>query len=207
MKNKVIFYDCGHSGLDPVTKKYYTAPSKMIKFSEEDIFYEGVKNREYGRLAMKKMMDRGITVVPVFHDYLDTPLWKRTKLANDYHTLIQNGIYFSEHSNATPKHNARGFSIWTSPGKTFSDVIADKFIEMYSEKFKQTSIRVMKDLSDGDADYEAKFHVLTETKMPSVLFENLFFDNVHDVKLLRQKKYMESYTTLQADLAEWAVNQ
>lgn len=205
MKNKVIFYNAGHGDIDPDTNEYTTAPSKMFKHPKFT-FYEGVKNREVAYQAISKMVRRGITVVPVFHPYLDTPLWKRAKIINDYHRFIQPGILFEEHSNACKSHKARGFGIWTSPGQTKSDIIAEKGMELYSKAFKgETKIR--RQLKDGDSDYEARLKMLVDTLPPAILFENLFFDNEFDVKKLRDKKYLNKYTTFQADLAEWAVQQ
>jgi N-acetylmuramoyl-L-alanine amidase len=201
MRNKVIFYDVGHGKINPSTGKYVTAPGKMFKHNEFT-FYEGVKNQLVAKQAIAKMTRRGITVVPVAHEWQDTSLWRRVKVANEYHTHIQKGIYFSEHSDASPRHNARGFAIWTSPGQTQSDIIAEKGIEMYKKAFSG-KIPVRKQVSDGDSDYEARFKVLMDTKMPAILFENLFFDNVDDVKLLTDKKYLDKYTTYQADLADW----
>ena len=198
-----VFYDCGHGGIHPNTGKYVTAPSKMFKHEGFE-FYEGVKNREFGMMTMQKLSAKGILVVPVFHEWEDTPLSRRTMVANLYNRNIQKGIYVSEHSNATPSHKARGFSIWTSPGQTMSDVYATEFIKRYTEVFG-SEIRIMKDMSDKDPDYEAKFHVLTVTDMPAVLFENLFFDNEEDVKLLLDEEYKDKYTTLQADWIEWCL--
>lgn len=200
----VVFYDCGHGGIHPNTGQYTTAPSKMFKH-KDFTFYEGVKNREYGKMVIQKLTAKGILVVPVFHEYLDTPLSRRTFIANTYHSNISKGILVSEHSNATRNHNAKGFSIWTSPGRTQSDVFASEFMRMYELEFKG-EVRVLKDMSDGDADYEAKFHMLAKSDMPAILMENLFFDNETDVKKLLDNDYKERYTTLQANWIEWCVN-
>ena len=45
-----------------------------------------------------------------------------------------------------------------------------------------TTIR--SDWSDGDPDKEANYMVLTKTKCPAVLVENLFMDNEDDLRLL-----------------------
>lgn len=208
--NKCIFYSNGHGSLD-LHGNYVTAPAKMHKFKDGTILYEGVKNKEYGDMAMSKMMDLGINVVPVNHTFEDTRLSHRTNLANFYHSTIQKGIYLSEHSNA---HNtrARGFSIWTSPGQTYSDVLATKFFEMYVEEFRKpvehNKIKFRtQDYRDNDPDYEARFWELVQTNMPAVLFENLFFDNRQDAEILMDEGYRDRYTTLQAKFALWSVIQ
>lgn len=217
MAKKVIFLDAGHGGINPKTREYTTAPSKMFKhrqgeFHDKTTFYEGVKNRKYCKdlhLLLNKM---DITVIPVYHEYRDTPLHVRTKLANDYHTNVAEGIYISEHSNATSQHTAIGFSAWTSPGESKSDEYAESFIEAYDQKFMKSTewamwsmsksapqMKILSNTSDGDRDYEARFHVLTQTKMPAVLFENLFFDHYEDATMLQWTLYRREYTQLQAE--------
>ncbi len=40
--------------------------------------------------------------------------------------------------------------------------------------------RLRTDYSDGDLDKERRFYVLTKTKMPAVLTENFFMDNLEE---------------------------
>ena len=219
---KCIFLDMGHGKLD-ANRKYTTAPSKMYTHKDSTLmhdkgtFYEGVKNADYGLVLMEKLVKRGIHVVPVCHNYQDTDLAHRVNIANMYHSTVQKGIYVSEHSNAitgptNPTNTtARGMSIWTAPGYSPSDVIAEKFIEMYSTKFSNelahNKLKLIQQRSDGDGDYEAKFYVLVQTIMPAVLFETLFFDNFEDAKMLMTNEYMQADTDIKAEWAEWAVRQ
>ena len=64
---------------------------------------------------------------------------------------------------------------------------------------KAGRIKTMKDLKDGDTDYEANFYVIKNTDMPAVLIENMFFDNYNDASLLTEEEYFTFYTNLQAD--------
>ena len=90
-----------------------------------------------------------------------------------------NCIYVSVHVNAAGADgkwkNARGWSVYTSPGITKSDALATL---LYNEAKTilppDSKYYVRSDFSDGDPDYEAKFYVLTNTKCPAVLTENLF---------------------------------
>ena len=92
--------------------------------------------------------------------------------------------------------NARGWSIYTSPGETASDRLATEIHaaavpeltqRAYAQTFlptsKQKAIRT--DFSDGDPDYEAKLWMLTQTPCPAVLSENMFQDNKEDVAFLK----------------------
>ena len=206
----------GHGDLDPVTCESATIPQGAKEFThvsgdfhEGSTFYEGVKNRKYINRIYQLLKDRGnVTPVIVNHEWKDTPLHSRVHYANYGHIKIENkGIYFSEHSNATPQHTARGFSIWTSKGETMSDKLADKFMAMYKKRFGVEGNRVQarEDLSDGDSDYEANFYVLSKTSMPAVLSENLFFDQIDDALMLMDVSYMETYCELVADWIEWSI--
>lgn len=197
-----VFLDAGHGGINP-DGKYTTAPSKMYTHkmpfnqSGDVVFYEGVKNRLYCNTLYKKLASAGVNVVKVYHDYEDVSLANRVNVANTYHNLISKGIYVSEHSNATSEGKARGFCAYTSRGNSTSDVLAQRFIENYKKEFPQ--YRILADMSDGDLDQEADFYVIKNTMMPAVLFENLFFDNLEDAKVLYDATYMQRYTDLQFD--------
>ena len=198
-----VFLDAGHGGLDD--KGNYTTPavngkrfthhstdfSKRVRskyFPNE--FLEGVKNRTYADLIAKKLTSLGVNVIKVYNESLDTPLNTRTSIANQYHSTVNKGIYLSEHSNAA-NTKARGVSVWTSIGQTKSDYWADL---VYNE-LSLLGISLMKQMNDGDVDYESNFHVLVQTNMPSILMENLFFDNIEDAKILDTEEYLDIYTT------------
>lgn len=97
-----------------------------------------------------------------------------------------NVIYISLHNNASGNGQwmqSRGWEVYTSPGKTKSDILATcmwNAAKIYLGDL--TTIR--SDWSDGDSDKEAKFFVLTKTKCPAVLVENLFMDNEEDLRVL-----------------------
>lgn len=208
-----VFYDMGHGGLRPKDNAYTTAPSKMYdhvkgEFHNGKSFYEGVKNRQYGYEIVRLLREKGINVVEVNHQWQDTDLLNRTTIANEYNKLVQKGIYISEHSNATPNHNAQGLSIWTSEGQSRSDLLANKFYEMFqgTAEAKAGRIKLMKDIKDGDYDYEANFYVLRHTDMPAILIENMFFDNYADATLLLNEDYFKYYTELQAEWIEWCID-
>lgn len=211
-----VYLDAGHGALNPVTCEYTTAPAKMFEHVTEDFhegkwFYEGVKNRDYVDRIYQILSDRGNVIpVKVYHDWKDIHLRHRVNYINDGHSQLENrGIFLSEHSNATVAHNARGFSIWTSPGQTLSDKLADKFMKMYKKTFQSvdnvTRVKSLEDLSDGDSDYEANFYVLANTYTPAVLTENLFFDQWDDAMILMNTQYKETYCEMVADWAEWSI--
>ena len=208
MIKKCVFLSAGHGGVDPSTNRYTTAPSKMFKHKNGQpyhdgagTFYEGVKNRKYADRVAALLTAKGVNVVKLYHPWLDTPLNTRTELANWYHKNVQQGIYFSEHSNATESHTARGYSVWTSPGQTASDGLATDLMDRYDAVFGEVSeFRRLKDTSDGDPDYEARFSELVNTAMPAILSETLFFDHPNDANVLMSDSYFNVYTQM---VAEW----
>ena len=208
---KCFFADKGRSARD-LNGIYITKEEQNSKYFQHDtgefhgngMFEEGTKNQEYIQLIAEKVWKKGINVVPTSHSYKDTSLNKRIEFANWYHKNIQQGIFFSEHSDAF-NSLAEGFSIFTSPGYTYSDVIAEKLMTRYRDKFQDeistNHIKLRPDYSDGDADREARYSVLVYTNMNSLLIENLFFDNKKDALRLESDEYREEYTDL---IAEWA---
>ena len=101
----------------------------------------------------------------------------------------KNCIYVSIHVNAAGGdgkwHDARGWSVYTSKGKTRSDELATMLYNQAQKLLPHDSKHyVRSDWSDGDPDYEASFYVLSKTACPAVLTENLFQDNKQDVAFL-----------------------
>lgn len=98
-----------------------------------------------------------------------------------------NVVYVSVHVNAAGAdgqwHGARGWSVYTSPGESDSDELANLLLARAKSNLPPgTKMRV--DYTDGDGDIEAKFYVLTMTRCAAVLTENLFQDNREDVDFL-----------------------
>lgn len=116
----------------------------------------------------------------------------------------KNCLYVSIHVNAAGAdgkwHSAGGFSVYTSPGQTKSDLLAQ---HIYTQaeihltdyaKWMETGKKLgcydkyqkpfRTDISDGDKDMEANFYILTKTMCPAVLVECMFQDNKSDVEYL-----------------------
>ena len=104
MRDKVLFIDAGHGGID-ASGIYTTAPSKQHKFEqgfhENGWFYEGVSNRKIAAEFMAQASRMGFLCIPVYHPSEDTHLSIRTNLANHIATKLQaESIYISFHSDA-----------------------------------------------------------------------------------------------------------
>ena len=195
-----VYLDAGHGGLDP-TGAYTTAPSKMHFhnngiFHNGGYFYEGVFNRVLTNRVVKKLNNLGVPNLLVSHEYLDMSLQYRVDTANWYHKNYKKGIFVSNHANASVTHQARGFEVYTTPGKTQSDDFAELLWKQV-ETLLGNKIRMRSDTSDGDHDKEANFYVLRNTAMPAILVEHLFFDNFEDAQLLLNEEIVELFAEAQ----------
>ena len=169
--------DCGHGGM--IGGKYVTAPAKMFVFPDGLTIYEGVINRKIGEYLSGLLSEHGIRHEFVSHANLDTKLEFRVNRADQIYEVDKSCIYLSIHSNSG---GGSGFEIFTSPGQTKSDKVANIFCEVYQSSFPDIKFRA--DKSDGDADKEENFYVLRKTDCPALLVENLFFDNRREAEIL-----------------------
>ena len=100
-----------------------------------------------------------------------------------------NCLYVSVHVNGIGTdgkwHDARGWCVFTSPGKTKADDLATEIWNVANATFpKDNKHAIRADWSDKDPDYEAALYVLRKTYCPAVLTENFFQDNKEDVAYL-----------------------
>jgi N-acetylmuramoyl-L-alanine amidase len=94
-------------------------------------------------------------------------------------------VLLSIHCNSADNASARGYEVWTSPGRTDADVVATAIYRELTCLLQGLPGRL--DLSDGDPDKEARFYVLTQSTMPAVLVESLFVSNPEDERCLRDQ--------------------
>ena len=185
-----VFLDAGHGGIDAKKKlpyNYTTYPSKCAqhnnaKFHGYGWFFEGVFNRDVAAKIEQYLIDWGFSVVRVYDPVLDVSLTKRVAKANINAQNYEASLYLSIHGNAATSPNARGFEVFTSKGKTRSDIYAEFLFNEVQEAFPKWIYRM--DTTDGDKDKEESFFVITQTNMPAVLSENGFFTNYHDALMM-----------------------
>lgn len=211
---RIVILDPGHGGWDPINRRYTTSPSKQFKhktarYHNGRWYYEGVGNRLMMQKYMYYLGLEGVpfvTTIPNRTPWIDVPLKERVDFANRLHRPDQ-GVecfFYSIHSNASNDGKARGFEIYTSPGDTESDKVSQIIYEATDEEF-QGAIRMRPDLSDGDHDKEEKFFVLTRTRCPAALGENLYFDNVADANLLMTDEVQHKFARAAVKgLAQWS---
>lgn len=157
------------------------------KCSPDGKFREYKWNREMAHEVVAQLRERGYCAELIVKEDIDISLAERVKRANNKCNQlgVKNVILVSIHVNAAGNGqwlNAKGWSCFTSKGLTKSDKIAD---ELYKVAEKLMPTRTMrKEYSDGDADWEAGFYILKNTKCPAVLTENFFMDNRDDLDYL-----------------------
>lgn len=176
---KLILIDNGH-GLETKGKR-----------SPNSLLIEADWNREVANLVVTSP---DIETLPVKVELLvpekeDIDLRTRVARANEFckeygkDEVCVISIHANSLGDGTQWLSARGWSVYTSPGKTKSDEIANILYDKAEERFTwHRAIRT--DMSDGDKDFEANFYILKKTKCPAVLIENFFYDNEEDYILL-----------------------
>lgn len=151
------------------------------KRSPDGRLYEWEFNRDIVcriRPLLNKLKIDHVELVP---ETYDVSLKERCKRANQiHHENNGNTFLVSIHANAG---GGTGWEIWTSPGQTESDVIAEFFFKEAELAFAP-EWKMRADKSDGDSDKEAHFYILEHTICPAVLTENFFMDTKKDLDFI-----------------------
>ncbi len=169
-----ILLDNGHGGL---VNGIYSTPGKRKDWGDKGIIYEGEFNRAIVTGIIEQLTVLKIPYVNIAPEYWDVRLETRVRRANQY--PANESVYISVHSNAGGGH---GCEFFTSPGQTRSDAMATIMGQEFKREFPDRRLRT--DFTDGDLDKERRFYVLTRTKMPAVLTENFFMDNLEEFKTI-----------------------
>lgn len=194
------------------------------KRSPDGKFQEWQYSREIVARLRKELAKRD-DLVDVFVDILaaevplpqQAELTRRVRYVNQLcaHRHTERCIYVSIHVDAASSgewKNAGGWTAYTSPGRTRSDILAtylyeaaEKHLAGYAAKMEEGKKKGLygsnqkpfrKDTTDGDPDKEANFYVLVRTKCAAVLTENLFMDNKADVAFLTSEEGKKAIVAL-----------
>ena len=175
-----VLIDPGH-GIDTPGKR-----------SPDGLFLEYLWNRQVADLLLEKLVSMGIDASLVVTETNDVTLRNRVNRVNTICNKVgaSNVLLVSIHANAAGNgsswQNAKGWSCYTSKGKTKSDQVAECLYDAFEEEFPERKIR--KDLSDGDRDWEENFFVLEKSRCSAVLLENFFYDNKEECAWLLQEE-------------------
>lgn len=158
------------------------------KRSPNGVLREYAYAREIADCIVRELNKRGYDAERIVRENVDVPLAERARRVNEVCGQLgaSNVLLLSVHCNAAGNGlewmKARGWSVYTSKGKTKSDKLSDCLYAVAESEFIGQKIR--KDMSDGDPDWEENFYILQKTKCPAVLTENFFQDNEEDVAFL-----------------------
>lgn len=161
------------------------------KRSPDGKLLEWKYTREIARQVVKALKKEGLDAELIVPEDSDIALGERCNRVNAFcDRLGTNKVcVVSIHINAAGNGqwmNARGWEAWTSMGQTQGDILASCMYEAAREVLPSVcpDIKIRTDYSDGDPDKEENFTILKRTKCAACLTENLFMDNIDDVKLL-----------------------
>jgi len=183
MSQKVVILDPGHGGLNPSTGKYVTPGKRSPEWADGSIYYEGQGNREIVTLLAKMLVCSGVKVLYTVSpdNYRDVSLVSRIRAANKHFRSNPTAYLISVHSNGVKNKKAHGAEVWTWPGQSDADPIADIWIKEQKKQFPWLSLRT--DSSDGDLDKESKF-AINSVRCPSFLVETMFHTNEKECRVL-----------------------
>ena len=158
------------------------------KRSPDGIFREYRYVRDIAMAIERELKARGIDAERIVREEIDVPLAERARRVNEVcarlgkSSVVLISIHCNAAGNGTDWMNARGWSAYTSVGKTNADKLATEMYLAAEKCFQGQKIR--KECSDGDPDWEENFYILQKTKCPAVLTENFFMDNKKVVSYL-----------------------
>lgn len=186
-KSFVVLLDNGHARSTP--------GKRSPKWEDGTRFYEYEFSRDVVKRISEKLKALNIRyeIITPEVDY-DVPLTTRAKRANAFCDKYgkDNCLFISVHANAAGSNdkwlNGRGWSVWTTVGKTQSDTYATVFYKEAEKLLPQYGMTLRKNSANGDYDFESNFTVIYKTKCPAILTENLFQDNKTDCKFLMSDK-------------------
>ena len=143
--------------------------------------------REIAQRDVDELKARGYDAERIVTEDYDVSLGERCRRVNAKCKAhgSHNVLLVSIHNNAAGAGgwmNARGWSAYTTKGRTLSDALADCLYKAAESYLIGQKIR--KDTQDGDPDWEENFYILRNTICAAVLTENFFMDSREDVAYL-----------------------
>lgn len=171
----ILLIDNGH-GSDTAGKR---SPDGRLR--------EWTYTREIAAEVVRRLKALGMDARRIVTEEMDISLPVRcqrvNKVCREYgsNQVLLVSIHVNAAGNGQWLH-ARGWSAFTSRGRTEADRLADCLYAAAAVHLKGHQLRT--DYSDGDPDWESGFYILRHTRCPAVLTENLFQDNRDDVAFL-----------------------
>ena len=173
------------------------------KRSPDGHFREYAYNRYLAYLIRERLSAIGLDVQILVPEREDISLKERCRRVNRICQQLGKDqvILISIHVNAAGNGqnwlDARGWSCFTTRGKTKADELATSLYEAAKNHLPGMKIRT--DYTDGDPDIEKDFYIIRHTSCPAVLTENLFMDNREDVAFLESEEGAKAIVNLHVD--------
>ena len=173
------------------------------KRSPDGHFREYAYNRYLAFLIRERLIALGLDAQLLVPEREDISLKERCRRVNAICRQLGNDqvILISIHVNAAGNGqnwlDARGWSCFTTRGKTKADELATSLYEAAKNHLPGMKIRT--DYTDGDPDIEKDFYIIRHTSCPAVLTENLFMDNREDVAFLESEDGARAIINLHVD--------
>lgn len=201
----------GHGSI--INNVYQTKGKQSPQWKDGTKIYEGYSTHMLANDLVSELQYNDIEADLLTWSATDISLYQRVFQANSIYNQDNRTLVVSLHHNAQPysktvdyidseglfgwyKNGASGTEVFTSPGKTKSDDLAEFVIDEITKAFPEMKMRV--DLTDGDRDKEAGFYILTKTKCPAILIEWGFMTNYDDCKMIinryERKIFVEAVT-------------
>ena len=173
------------------------------KRSPDGHFREYAYNRYLAFLIRERLIALGLDAQLLVPEREDISLKERCRrvsaicrqLGNDQVILLS--IHVNAAGNGQNWLDARGWSCFTTRGKTKADELAMSLYEAAKNHLPGMKIRT--DFTDGDPDIEKDFYIIRHTSCPAVLTENLFMDNREDVAFLESEEGAKAIVSLHVD--------
>ena len=186
--------DMNQNQIKPEAVKFIPSPRIILDFghgnntpgkkSPDNRLEEWRFNRELGMLIYGMLKEEGYNPVILVTEEEDISLGERCRRANE---LGKDCILISVHGNAAGNNGwnkARGWQCHTTIGETQADILAKYLYSAAHEILDPVKIKVREYNGVNEQDWENDFYILKHTICPSVLVENLFYDNKDDIEIM-----------------------
>jgi len=173
------------------------------KRSPDGLFLEYQYNRLIASRVTAELLDCGYDAQLLVPEISDIPLAERCRRVNAVCDELgaSNVILVSIHVNAAGSdgkwHKATGWSAYTTPGITKSDLLA---FDLYEAARKNLPGKVIRQFNGPqEPDFEENFYILRHTMCAAVLTENMFQDCLKDVEFLQKNIGKAAITMLHVE--------
>jgi N-acetylmuramoyl-L-alanine amidase len=185
--------DCGHGGL--INGKYQSIAktSKSYRFPDGFEVLEGVINRQISKKLEHKLQLANIPFISGnTHDQTDKPLQQRINQINKWYENDKSLFVLSIHANkmnpedSGPSQAGTGFEI-IHKDDAKSKSLADKLATLYKSELPQFRYR---------RTFTTPFLAILKTDCPSILCENLFYDNRKEAEYISSELGQENISDI-----------